>query len=87
MTATGEEVLNFCGNNYLGLSVNEAIIEATIAALHSYGFGLYSVRFICGTQDVHKELEQRTASFLGMEDAILYASAFDANGVFFEPLL
>ena len=87
MMATGKEVLNFCANNYLGLSANEAVIEAAIAALHSHGFGLSSVRFICGTQDIHKELEQKTASFLGMEDAILYAAAFDANGGLFEPLL
>tara|TARA_R110000868_G_scaffold156599_1_gene383537 strand:- start:14520 stop:15707 length:1188 start_codon:yes stop_codon:yes gene_type:complete len=87
MTATGKEVLNFCANNYLGLSANEAVIDAAVAALHSHGFGLSSVRFICGTQDIHKELEQKTASFLGMEDAILYAATFDANGGLFEPLL
>ncbi|HEU4788064.1 MAG TPA: glycine C-acetyltransferase, partial [Flavobacterium sp.] len=80
-------VLNFCANNYLGLASNEKVIEAGIEALTKYGFGLSSVRFICGTQDIHKELEKKTAAFLGMEDCILYASAFDANGGIFEPLL
>ena len=80
-------VLNFCANNYLGLSSNEEVINAGIEALKTHGFGLSSVRFICGTQDIHKELECKTAEFLGMEDCILYAAAFDANGGLFEPLL
>ncbi len=80
-------VLNFCANNYLGLSSHPAVIEAAIAAIRSHGFGLSSVRFICGTQDIHKTLEARLAEFLGQEDAILYAAAFDANGGLFEPLL
>ena len=86
-TTTQKEVLNFCANNYLGLSSNEEIIEAAVETLKTHGFGLSSVRFICGTQDIHKELEQKTAEFLGMEDSILYAAAFDANGGLFEPLL
>ena len=86
-TESGPEVLNFCANNYLGLSANPAVIEAAKAAIDSHGFGLSSVRFICGTQDIHKELERKIADFLGMEDAILYAAAFDANGGLFEPLL
>lgn len=86
-TTTQTNVLNFCANNYLGLASNEEVIEAGIEALKKYGFGLSSVRFICGTQDIHKELEQKTAAFLGMEDCILYAAAFDANGGLFEPLL
>jgi glycine C-acetyltransferase len=86
-TTTQNNVLNFCANNYLGLSSNDEVIEAGIEALKKYGFGLSSVRFICGTQDIHKELEQKTAAFLGMEDCILYAAAFDANGGLFEPLL
>ena len=81
------EVLNFCANNYLGLSAHPALLEASHATLNSHGFGLSSVRFICGTQDIHKELERKTAEFLGMEDCILYAAAFDANGGLFEPLL
>lgn len=85
-TTSQKKVLNFCANNYLGLSSNDEIIEAAIHTLRSHGFGLSSVRFICGTQDIHKELEQKTAKFLGMEDAILYAAAFDANGGLFEPL-
>lgn len=85
-TQTGE-VLNFCANNYLGLSSHPDIMAAAHAALDRYGFGLSSVRFICGTQTIHKELEKATAEFLGMEDAILYAAAFDANGGLFEPLL
>lgn len=84
---TGQEVLNFCANNYLGLSSHPDIIEAAKATIDTHGFGLSSVRFICGTQDIHKELEKKIASFLGMEDAILYAAAFDANGGLFEPLL
>ncbi len=86
-TREGGEVLNFCANNYLGLSSHPAVIEAAKAAIDSHGFGMSSVRFICGTQDIHKELEQKIADFLGMEDAILYAAAFDANGGLFEPLL
>lgn len=83
----GKEVLNFCANNYLGLSSNKYVIEAAHEAIDSHGFGMSSVRFICGTQDIHKELEQKTAAFLGMEDCILYAAAFDANGGIFEPIL
>jgi len=86
-TNTGAEVLNFCANNYLGLSSHPDVIEAAKATIDTHGFGMSSVRFICGTQDIHKELEQKIASFLGMEDAILYAAAFDANGGLFEPLL
>ena len=81
------EVLNFCANNYLGLSAHPDVIEAAKAAIDTHGFGMSSVRFICGTQDIHKELENKIAEFLGMEDAILYAAAFDANGGLFEPLL
>ena len=86
-TADGRDVLNLCANNYLGLSSHPAVIEAAHAALRSHGYGLSSVRFICGTQDLHKTLEARLAAFLGTEDAILYAAAFDANGGLFEPLL
>ncbi len=86
-TTTQREVLNFCANNYLGLSSHPEVIEAAIEAIRTHGYGLSSVRFICGTQDIHKQLEQRIAEFLGMEDAILYAAAFDANGGLFEPLL
>jgi glycine C-acetyltransferase len=86
-TDKGNEVLNFCANNYLGLSSHPDVIEAAIDAIRTHGFGLSSVRFICGTQDIHKELEQKIASFVGQEDAILYAAAFDANGGLFEPLL
>ncbi len=81
------EVLNFCANNYLGLSSHPDVLEAAKEAIDTHGFGLSSVRFICGTQDIHKELEQKTAEFLGMEDTILYAACFDANGGLFEPLL
>jgi len=84
---SGQEVLNFCANNYLGLSSHPAIIKAAHEALDSHGFGMSSVRFICGTQDIHKELEARIARFFGMEDTILYAACFDANGGGFEPLL
>ena len=84
---TGQEVLNFCANNYLGLSDNPKLIEAAKKALDERGFGMSSVRFICGTQDIHKELEQRIAEFFGTEDTILYAACFDANGGVFEPLL
>jgi len=86
-TDKGLEVLNFCANNYLGLSSHPAVIEAAKAAIDTHGFGLSSVRFICGTQDIHKELEAKIAEFLGQEDSILYAAAFDANGGLFEPLL
>lgn len=86
-TAEGGEVLNFCANNYLGLSSHPQVIEAALEAIRSHGYGMSSVRFICGTQDIHKELERKTAEFLGMEDCILYAAAFDANGGLFEPLL
>ena len=85
--STGETVLNFCANNYLGLSSNPRIIEAAKKALDTHGYGMSSVRFICGTQDIHKELEQKVSDFFGMEDTILYAAAFDANGGIFEPLL
>ena len=83
----GSEVLNFCANNYLGLSSHPKVLEAAHAALDSHGFGMSSVRFICGTQDIHKTLEQKIAQFLHTEDTILYAAAFDANGGVFEPLL
>jgi glycine C-acetyltransferase len=83
----GHEVINFCANNYLGLSSHPEVIEAAIDAIRTHGYGMSSVRFICGTQDIHKTLEQKTAEFLGMEDCILYAAAFDANGGVFEPLL
>lgn len=86
-TADGREVINLCANNYLGLSSHPQVIEAAHEALRSHGFGLSSVRFICGTQDLHKTLEARLASFLGTEDTILYGSAFDANGGLFETLL
>jgi glycine C-acetyltransferase len=85
--ASGQQVLNFCANNYLGLSSHPRIVEAAHRALDSHGFGLSSVRFICGTQDIHKELEGAIAQFLGTEDTILYAACFDANGGIFEPLL
>ena len=85
--STGEEVINFCANNYLGLSSHPKVIEAAHSTLDSHGFGMSSVRFICGTQDIHKELEEKVANFLGTEDTILYAAAFDANGGIFEPLL
>jgi glycine C-acetyltransferase len=85
--STGEDVLNFCANNYLGLANHPRVIEAAHAAIDKYGYGMSSVRFICGTQDVHKELEKKTSEFLGTEDTILYAACFDANGGVFEPLL
>ena len=84
--STGDNVLNFCANNYLGLSSDSRVIEASKRALDTHGFGLSSVRFICGTQDIHKTLEDKISDFLGMEDTILYAAAFDANGGLFEPL-
>lgn len=83
----GREVLNFCANNYLGLSSHPDVVAAAHDTLDTHGFGMSSVRFICGTQDIHKELERRTAEFVGAEDCILYAAAFDANGGVFEPLL
>lgn len=85
--STGQEVINFCANNYLGLSSHPEVIQAAKDTLDSHGFGMSSVRFICGTQDIHKELEQKIADFYGTEDTILYAAAFDANGGIFEPLL
>ena len=85
--APGREVLNFCANNYLGLASHPAVIEAAHQALDRWGYGMASVRFICGTQEVHRELEHRMAEFLGTEDTILYSSCFDANGGIFEPLL
>ncbi|MBL4709001.1 MAG: glycine C-acetyltransferase [Flavobacteriales bacterium] len=84
---SGKEVVNFCANNYLGLSSHPKVIEAAKQTLDSHGFGMSSVRFICGTQDIHKTLEQKIAKFCGTEDTILYAAAFDANGGVFEPLL
>ena len=84
--STGEEVLNFCANNYLGLSSHPDVIQAAKDALDTHGYGMSSVRFICGTQDIHKNLEKKISEFLGMEDTILYAAAFDANGGLFEPL-
>jgi glycine C-acetyltransferase len=85
--ADGRELINLCSNNYLGLSSHPLVIEAAHEALRTHGYGLSSVRFICGTQDIHKQLERRLAAFLGTEDTILYAAAFDANGGLFEPLL
>jgi len=84
---SGKEVLNFCSNNYLGLSSHPKVVDAAKRALDSHGFGMSSVRFICGTQDIHKELEKKIAKFCGTEDTILYAAAFDANGGVFEPIL
>lgn len=86
ITVNGKTVLNFCANNYLGLSSHPKVIEAAHKAIDSHGYGMSSVRFICGTQDIHKELEQKIATFLGTEDTILYVAAFDANGGVFEPL-
>ncbi|SEF60256.1 glycine C-acetyltransferase [Flavobacterium urumqiense] len=85
--STGEKVLNFCSNNYLGLSSHPEVIQAAKDALDTHGFGMSSVRFICGTQDIHKTLEKKISEFYGTEDTILYAAAFDANGGVFEPLL
>ena len=85
--STGQEVINFCANNYLGLSSHPEVIQAAKDAMDSHGFGMSSVRFICGTQDIHKELEAKIADFYGTEDTILYAACFDANGGIFEPLL
>lgn len=84
---SGQEVINFCANNYLGLSSHPRVVAAAKRAIDSHGYGMSSVRFICGTQDIHKELEQKIADFYGTEDTILYAAAFDANGGVFEPLL
>jgi glycine C-acetyltransferase len=85
-TNDGDEVINFCANNYLGLSSHPRVMEAAKKGIDTHGFGMSSVRFICGTQDIHKELEDKISAFLGMEDTILYAAAFDANGGVFEPL-
>jgi len=85
--STGEKVINFCANNYLGLSNHPDVIQAAKDTMDTHGYGMSSVRFICGTQDIHKELEQKIANFYGFEDTILYAAAFDANGGVFEPLL
>lgn len=85
--STGEKVLNFCANNYLGLSSHPDVVKAAKDAMDTHGFGMSSVRFICGTQDIHKTLEKKIAEFYGTEDTILYAAAFDANGGVFEPLL
>jgi glycine C-acetyltransferase len=87
ITANGKQVLNFCANNYLGLSSHPKVIDAAKKAIESHGYGMSSVRFICGTQDIHKTLEEKIAKFLGTDDTILYAAAFDANGGVFEPLL
>ena len=86
IVTSGQEVLNFCANNYLGLSSHPKVIEAAKRTIDTHGYGMSSVRFICGTQDIHKELERKLAAFLGTEDTILYAAAFDANGGVFEPL-
>lgn len=86
IVVNGKTVLNFCANNYLGLSSHPKVIEAAHKAIDTHGYGMSSVRFICGTQDIHKELEKKLADFLGTEDTILYAAAFDANGGVFEPL-
>ena len=85
--SSGANVLNFCANNYLGLSAHPRVLKAAKAAIDSHGYGLSSVRFICGTQDIHKQLEQKIAEFLHTEDTILYAACFDANGGVFEPIL
>lgn len=84
--SSGQDVINFCANNYLGLSSHPKVVSAAKAAIDSHGYGMSSVRFICGTQDIHKELERKISNFLGTEDTILYAAAFDANGGVFEPL-
>ena len=86
-TEAAGSVINFCANNYLGLSSHPEVIQAAKDAIDSHGYGLSSVRFICGTQDIHKTLEHKLSAFLGMEDTILYAAAFDANGGVFEPIL
>src|SRR3954466_2001999 len=84
-TTAGKKVINFCANNYLGLSSHPKVIQAAKKAIDTHGYGMSSVRFICGTQDIHKELEHKIAEFLGTEDTILYCAAFDANGGVFEP--
>src|SRR5919106_2041145 len=86
ITTNGKDVINLCANNYLGLSSHPRVIEAAKRAIDTHGYGMSSVRFICGTQDIHKELEEKIATFLGTEDTILYCAAFDANGGVFEPL-
>src|SRR5277367_6526987 len=86
ITVNGKKVLNFCANNYLGLSSHPKVIEAAHKAIDHRGYGMSSVRFICGTEDIHKELEEKLSRFLGTEDTILYVAAFDANGGVFEPL-
>src|SRR5687767_11359463 len=86
-TKDGREVINFCANNYLGLSAHPRVIDAAKKTIDTHGYGMSSVRFICGTQDIHKELERKISEFLKTEDTILYAAAFDANGGVFEPLL
>ena len=86
-TTGGLQVINFCANNYLGLSGNPRVIQAAKRTLDTHGFGMSSVRFICGTQDIHKTLEKKISAFLSTDDTILYGSAFDANGGIFEPLL
>src|SRR6187399_3069162 len=85
-TTAGKEVINFCANNYLGLSSHPVVIEAAKKTIDAHGYGMSSVRFICGTQDIHKELEEKISTFLGTESTILYVAAFDANGGVFEPL-
>ena len=87
ITVNGETVLNFCSNNYLGLSSHPEVIQAAKDTMDTHGFGMSSVRFICGTQDIHKTLEKKISDFFGTEETILYAAAFDANGGVFEPLL
>src|SRR6476646_1361576 len=87
ITVNGKSVLNFCANNYLGLSSHPKVIEAAKRTIDERGYGMSSVRFICGTQDIHKELEQKLSTFLGTEDTILYVACFDANGGVFEPLV
>src|SRR5437868_7395481 len=86
IVANGKNVINFCANNYLGLSSHPKVIEAAKKAIDTHGYGMSSVRFICGTQDIHKTLEKKIADFLGTEDTILYAACFDSNGGVFEPL-
>lgn len=87
INANGQEVINFCANNYLGLANHPRVVQAAKDTLDSHGYGLASVRFICGTQDIHKKLERKIADFHGMEDAIIYPSGFDANAGFFEAVL
>ena len=87
ITVKGRYLLNFCANNYLGLSLHPKVIAAAHQALDKWGYGMSSVRFICGTQEIHKQLERKLADFLGLDDAILYAACFDANGGVFEPFM